>query len=272
MKNSTSNKNGKERETDVEGTVVNFPLPVREKGVFKHAASSHVLNFLADNPEVNVSIRQLSRITPVSERSTREAVDVLAANGLIETFHEGNARRVQINRERLQKPSDPTYSIPQSSFWTPVRVATVRITEEFESVRGIVLFGSVARGKADARSDIDLWVLVEGDSRDLLQYRHAANTIARELEELRIPSTIPLSEAKQVDFEAQWETIKEELEDPTHSVSGTERRSFEIIVETPASILTQSTRVDPERLFGDGITLRSSETLERVKQEVLRDD
>ncbi len=251
---------------------MDLPIPVRGAELFKHSASEYVLNFLADNPEIDVSIRQLSRVTPVSERATREAVDALEANDLIEVDSRGNARRVSINRNRLHRPDDPIQSIPQVDFRTPVRVARHYIEDELDDVLGIVLFGSVARGEADRQSDIDLWILVDGDSGDLLQQRNAANKLARDLERLRIPSTIPLKEARDEDFEAMWSEIRETLEEDEGDWASADRHSFEFVVETPRSIINQSPRVDSEKLFGEGITLVSSEALERVKREVLGDE
>lgn len=269
MGRQNSKEDPEDDATEVSGASIGFPLPVRGSQLFKHGAAPHILNFLSDNPDIDVSIRQLSRVVPMSERATREAVDALEANDLLGTHHQGNARRVHINRDRLDKPADPVRSIPQTEFQTPVRVACRYIEDELEDVRGIVLFGSVARGTADRRSDIDLWVLVANDH---LQQRHEANTLARELEDLQIPPTIALADARDADFETNWEAIRTRLETDDQDWASAQRHSFEIIVETPGSILAQSSRVDPDQLFGHGITLRSSELLDRVKQELLSDE
>jgi predicted nucleotidyltransferase len=195
-------------------------------------------------------------------------VDVLESNDLIETFHKGNARRVHINRSLLHKPADPIRSIPQTEFQTPVRVAQPYIEDELENVLGIVLFGSVARGDADRRSDIDLWVLVGGDQ---MQQRYAANELSKHLNGLQIPPSVAVTDALNADFERDWDQIRETLESDDRTWSSAQRHSFEIIVETPRSIINQADRVDAEQLFGAGITLHSSETLERVKIEVLND-
>lgn len=250
----------------LEGGGLTLPLPVRDGTLFKHGATAYILNFLGDNPDINVSIRQLSRVTPHSERATREAVDILEANGLIEIFHEGNARRVHINRSLLHKPADPIRSIPQTEFQTPVRVAQQYIEDELENVLGIVLFGSIARGNADRRSDIDLWVLVGGDQ---MQQRHEANQLSKRLDGLQIPPSVAVTDALNADFESDWNKIREALESDSQTWSSAQRYRFELIVETPQSIINQADRVDADELFGAGITLRSSETLERVKVEVL---
>jgi len=205
----------------------------------------------------------------MSERATREAVDVLVANDLLETYHQGNARRVHINRARFDKPSDPFRSIPQTEFQTPVRVACRYIEQELDDVKGIVLFGSVAGGTADRQSDIDLWVLVADDH---LEQRHAANKLSTRLENLQIPPTIALADATDADLEANWSEIRTRLEADDQNRASAQRYSFEIIVETPESILAQSDRIEPDQLFGQGITLVSSELLDRVKQAVISDE
>lgn len=252
-----------------EGASIGLALPLRDSDLFRHGASRYVLNFLSDNPEVNVSIRQLATITPYSERSTRAAVDALEANGLLETHHEGNARRVQINRSRLSHPADPITSIPQPQFRTPVRVARQYLEDTFEEVYGLILFGSVARGTADRQSDIDLWVLVGGDH---MEQRHEANKLASHLGSMHIPPTIPLADASAVDFTDNWAEIKSVLEDEEVPLEHADRYSFELLVETPRSIIAQTERIDAAAIFGEGITVLSSDTLERTTLEVLGDE
>lgn len=266
MESNNSNGPPPQPPADRNGDTLALPIPVHTDELFKHTASPHILNFLAANPDVNVSIRQLSRVTPVTERSTREAVDALEASGLVETFHEGNARRVHINRAALQKSDDPIQSIPQTDFRTPVRVARHYIADELEDVLGIVLFGSVARGTADRQSDIDLWILVDGE---LLEQRNRATKLARDLGKLKIPATIAIEGASERGFDERWDEIRDRLDSDSDAWPSAGRFSFEFVVETPQSILEQSTRVDPDRLFGEGITLHSTETFDRVVREVI---
>jgi predicted nucleotidyltransferase len=248
-----------------EGLGVTLGLPVQEPELFKHGATSHILNFLADNPDFKLSLRQLARVVPYTERSVREAVDVLEANDLVRTVHEANARRVQINRDRLQNEDDPILSIPQTEFQLPTRIGTLTLEDELDDIRGILLFGSVARGEADRQSDIDLWVLVDDDA---MGQQHTANKLSDELSGLQIPPAVALRDASDADIEENWETIREQLENDGQNWASAQRYSFEIIVETPTSFLNQLDRVDTE-MFTEGITLRESETFQRCKQEVL---
>lgn len=244
-------------------------IPVQQPELFKHKATSYILNFLSDNPEINLSIRQLSKVTPVSERSTKDAVDVLEDNNLIKIHQKGNARRVQINRDILDNPSDPISKIPQSEYRTPVRIAKTYLKEKLNDIKGLVLFGSVARGQADKKSDIDLWILIE---KNLFKNRNEANVIAKDLGDLHIPETIGLNEAKEVNQYSDWESIFNKLESPNNKNTAGSRYSYQFIVEIPKSVTNQSSRIDPEKLFGEGITLISSPALKKVKKEVVQDE
>jgi predicted nucleotidyltransferase len=269
MENNSSKEEWDDASDPGKGASIELALPVRDAELFKHGATTYVLNFLSDNPDSNVSVRQLSKVVPLSERATREAINVLEANDLVETFHKGNARRVHINRSRLDNPTDPINNIPQTQFHPPVRIACHYIEEKLEEVQGIILFGSVARGEADRQSDIDLWVLVGGDQ---MQQRHNANKLAKHLGELQIPSTIAAADALNADFETGWDEVKDTLEADEQDWASAQRYSFEMLIETPRSIINQLDRIDAEKLFGKGITLRSSETLDRIKLEVLDDE
>lgn len=256
---------------DQQGATIALSVPIRDESLFNHQASAPILQFLGDNPEFDLSVRQLSRVTPVSARATGDAVDALAANGLVEVAHEGNARRVRINRNRFWDPDDPIKRVPQPRYHIPIRVAQHYLQDELDGVCGLVLFGSAARGEADRQSDIDLWVLVEGDSTHLLEQRNGANKLARTLETLRIPSSVAMLEEQGRDFRSQWPSIRERLEDDD-SWASAPRYAYEFVVETRESFLGQSDRVDPHQLFAEGITIESSPTLDDVKSEVVSDD
>lgn len=263
-KSSTGERAGVPTQSD-EGSAIELALPVRDSGLFKHGATTHILDFLSDNPDFELSIRQLSNVVPYTERSVRESVDVLEANELVTTVTEGNARRVQINRRRLRKGDDPILSIPQSEFQLPTRIAKLTLEEELDELCGIIVFGSVARGTADRRSDVDLWVLVEADAT---RQQHEANKLADELAGLQIPPAVAVFDALDADLETDWANVKEMLEQDEQNWTSAQRYDFEIIVESPKSFLNQLDRVD-EDIFTEGITLVDSKTLQRLKQEVL---
>ena len=130
----------------------------------------------------------------------------------------------------MSKPADPVLRIPQPEFHAPVRTALDRLQTELDDVRGVLVFGSVARGQADRQSDIDLWVLAAGSRGE----QHRANEIATELGQERFDG---------------------------------ERYEFQVMVE---SIDSSHGYVDGlVDIFTDAITLYDSEVLPDLKAAVL---
>lgn len=283
-----------ETEGSDRGHTIELALPVRDGELFRHGASEHVLNLLADNPDLELSIGQLAAVVPYSNPSTRKAVDVLEANRLVTTTRRRNARLVGIDRSRLDTTTDPIVAIPQPEFQLPVRLAKRFVESELDGVAGIVLFGSVARGEADRQSDVDLWVLV---GEEPARQQHRANELAKELGELQIPASIDLqaltggsvpdSDGSGGDDRPRIEAgVLEYLDEARTSGDGpfgientlggrldgpAQRYSFEIVVESPDSLAARLDEFDPE-LFSGGITLFSTPTLESLKSEVLTRD
>lgn len=112
--------------------------------------------------------------------TTTKTIDVLSTNDLVVEERDGSRRLVQINRDRVTRPDDPYLEIPQSEFQAPVKAVTEALLDELDNVLAVVLYGSVARGEADRRSDIDLWVLVR---EDRLENQRRANGVRQSLEE-----------------------------------------------------------------------------------------
>ena len=214
---------------ETEQATVGLPVPAPNPDLFRHSATDDLLRLLLDNPYEQFTIRELGRLTDTAAQSVKRAVDVLEPNGLIVVETEGNRRLVGINRTRVTKPDDPVLRIPQPEFHPPVRAALDRIRDELGAVEGVVVFGSVARGRADRQSDIDLWVLAD-DRAD----QHRANELAKEL--------------------------------GTERFDG-DRYEFQILVETPDSARGHGDRL--EDVFTDAITLVESDTLRNLKREVL---
>ncbi len=157
-------------------------MPANDPDLYGYGAVDDVLLFLSRHRYDRFTPGELAEWIDFSEMTIRRAVDVLAKNDLVEYKPEGNRKPVQINRSRLSVPDDPILRISQEEYHQPVRAAVDELTAELEGVLGIVLYGSVARGEADRRSDVDLWVVVRGE-RGTAQ--RAANRIKDELEERR---------------------------------------------------------------------------------------
>lgn len=162
------------------GTAVSVSIPARDPDLFKHKATNDVLLLLSRHRFEEFTIGQLARQTGHTKPTVGRAVDVLSGNDLVVEESEGNRRLIEINRERLTVPQDPLMQIPQEEFQQPVKAAVDELEQDVEDVLGIVLYGSVARGEADRRSDIDLWVLV---SENRAECQRRVNELELDLEE-----------------------------------------------------------------------------------------
>lgn len=162
------------------GSRITLDVPARDADLFRSQAAHDVLSFLSRYHTDEFSITELTDTVDYSQPSISKATDVLVANDLVVERREGNTRRVHINRSRLLRPDDPFLQIPQAEFQAPVRAAVDEIVDRLDGVIGIVLYGSIARGEADRRSDVDLWVLVE---EDRMANQRTANSVRQELED-----------------------------------------------------------------------------------------
>ena len=163
------------------GTSISLSIPPSDSELFKHKATSDVLLFLTNHRLSDFSLRELATQIGHSHQSVRRAVNVLSTNDLVTESPKSNQRLVQINRQRLSIPDDPILRIPQSEYHQPVKTAVTKLREDISDVVGIILYGSVARGDADRRSDIDLWVLTRSGRAES---QREANAIARDLEDM----------------------------------------------------------------------------------------
>lgn len=162
------------------GASISLSIPVTNPELFKSKATNDILLFLTNHRFRSFSLTEVANQTGHSTQTVRRAAQTLIDNGLVVESPEGNQRSVQINRQRLSVPDDPILRIPQSEFHEPVKAAVDSLTSALDDVEGIVLYGSVARGEADRRSDIDLWVLTQGNRAE---NQRETNAVARNLEE-----------------------------------------------------------------------------------------
>ncbi len=216
------------------GTTISLDIPAQDADIFKSRAVHDTLSFLTRYHTDEFSITELTDAVDYSQPTITKAVNILATNDLVTDRRDGNTRLVQINPERLSRPDDSFLHIPQAEFHTPVRKAVDELAEQLDTVIGIVLYGSVARGDADRRSDIDLWVLVEDDR---MANQRTANRIRQDLEDQEFD---------------------------------TGRYAYEIDVESLPAVPNY---IDELRdVLGDGLVVYDSEKFETVRQMVFHGD
>lgn len=214
------------------GTYVRLPVPLGDPDAFRYGATADVLHILVENPDRAFTNRELHRVTGQGLSGVNAAVDTLDALGVVTVDRSGRANDVQINPEMLVKADDPVTTIPQANYHAPVRALLAELENRVPTEIGVVLFGSVARGTADRTSDIDLFVVVDGNRMKTQREAHA---------------------------------IEQDLADERFDG---DRYEAHIIVESGASAARHD-RID--EILTEGLTLRDSPTLDAVKQEVFTD-
>jgi len=213
---------------------ISLDVPALDADLFRSQAVHDILYFLSRYHTDEFSISELTDAVEYSQPSVSKAVDILVANDLVIEKREGNTRNVRINSGRLSRPDDPVLEVPQSEFQPPVRAAVEELCNDLEGVLGVVLFGSVARGEADRRSDIDLWVLVE---EDRMTNQRTANRVRQDLEEREFD---------------------------------TGRYAYEIDVEALPAVPNYVDEL--QEILSDGIVLYDSEKFDTVQQMVFHGD
>jgi predicted nucleotidyltransferase/biotin operon repressor len=207
--------------------------------VFRIEAADDILRLLADAHEAEFTIPELVDATGASRSTVWRAIDLLDSIGAIRVRETPQRNYVAINSDRLNK-DDPVLAIDQPAFHDPIRAFVKRVrtaiadADDVGPVVGIVVFGSVARGEADRRSDIDLFVVVEGDRTTA---RRVVTDVVADLQSQRFDG---------------------------------ERFAFEPYVESVESARRAGSKLD--EIFEEGVTVYGTETLESLRKTVIADE
>lgn len=205
-------------------------------GVFRLSAADDILRLLADAHESEFTIQELGEAVDVSRSTVWRAVDLLERVGAISVRETPQRNYVSIDPERLQK-DDPILAIEQSEFHAPIRAFVDGVEERVGNANalrelvGIVVFGSVARGEADRKSDIDVLVVVDGKR---IEARNIVTDYVSELEEQRF-------DGDRFEFEPYVETVE------------SAHRAGEKLME----------------IFTEGVTVYRTDALGKIRTEVL---
>jgi predicted nucleotidyltransferase len=209
------------------------------RDVFRIEAADTILRLLVDAHETEFTIPELVDATGAARSTVWRAVDLLDAIGVVRIRETPQRNYVSIDPSRLHK-DDPILAIDQPEFHAPIRAFVTRVkeaiaeVEDIDDLLGIVVFGSVARGEADRKSDIDLFVVVDGDRTSA---RRLVTDIVGELSE--------------------------------HRFDG-DRFAFEPYVESAES----AQRAGPKlrEIFDDGITVHGGDRLQSIRKAVFADE
>jgi len=210
--------------------------PDLDSGVFRIGAADDILRLLADAHDSEFSIPELVDATGVTRSTVWRAVDLLDSIGAVQVRETPQRNYIAINPDRLQK-DDPILAIPQSEFHAPIRAfvdcvqATITAAGDINDLLGIVIFGSVARGEADRQSDIDCFVVVDGDRTTA---RRQITDVAADLQSERFDG---------------------------------DRFVFEPYVESAKSAERAGSKLN--EIFAEGITIYRSDRLDEIRKDVI---
>ena len=214
-----------------------YPDP--DTDIFRIGAADDILRLLVDAHDTEFSIPELVDATGVTRSTVWRAVDLLDSIDAIRIRETPQRNYIAINPDRLQK-DDPTLGIPQSEFHAPIRAfvdrvqATTADTDDITDLLGIVIFGSVARGEADRQSDIDCFVVVDGN-----------RTTARR----QITDVVADLQSERFDGD---------------------RFVFEPYVESAESAERAGSKL--HEIFAEGMTVYGSDRLDEIRKEVVADE
>ncbi|MUV57005.1 Sugar-specific transcriptional regulator TrmB [Halogeometricum rufum] len=161
--------------------------PGDDTRVFRLRAADAVLRHIVDAHESEFTLRELADVTDHSRSTVWRAVEFLENLGVVQVRETAQRKYVAIDPAQLQK-DDPILGIEQTEYHAPIRAFVERIetaigdADDVDQLLGVLVFGSVARGEADRKSDIDAFVLVDGDRTVA---RRLVSDVANELGEER---------------------------------------------------------------------------------------
>lgn len=210
--------------------------PGDETRIFRFQAADDVLRLLVDAHESEFTMQELGDKTEYSRSTVWRAVELLDEVGVVRIRETPQRKYVAIDPTHLRK-DDPVLAIEQIEYHQPIRAFVQQVetaieeSDDLDRLVGIVVFGSVARGEADRKSDIDVFVLVDGDRTSA---RRIVSEIAAELGEKRFDG---------------------------------DRYTFEPFVESIES--TQRLGEKLREQFEEGVSVYTSTDLRRIQTEVL---
>lgn len=210
--------------------------PARETEIFRSRTADDILRLLVDAHTEEFTISELVDATGAARSTVWRAVELLNDLHVLRIRETPQRKYVTIDSTALQK-EDPVLAIEQPEFHEPIRAFRDEIldifeaTDDVERLVGTVVFGSVARGDADRQSDIDVFVVVDGD-------RTAARSAVADV----------VSDLRERQFDG-------------------DRYEFEQYVESIDSAIRAGRKL--QNIFEEGITIYEAQGFQDVRREVM---
>ncbi|MFC7203313.1 nucleotidyltransferase domain-containing protein [Haloferax namakaokahaiae] len=211
--------------------------PGDDTKIFRLRAADDVLRLLVDAHESEFTMSELADETDHSRSTVWRAVELLDELDVLQIRQTTQRKYVAIDNAHLEK-DDPILALEQTEYHDPIRAFVTRVedavaaTSDIDRLLGVLVFGSVARGEADRKSDIDVFVLVEGDRTSA---RRIVSGVAADLGEERFDG---------------------------------DRYTFEPFVETAESAQRVGDKLREQ--FREGVTVYGTDEFQQVRKAVMK--
>lgn len=210
--------------------------PEGETAVFRTSVADDVVRLLADASGTEFTIPEMVEATGASRSTVWRAVNLLESVGVVRVREAPQRNYVSVRPESVET-GDSVEGIPQPEFREPVLAFVDAVREriagpeDVDRLLGGVVFGSVARGEADRRSDVDVFVVVEGDRTSA---RRLVAGVAEEIGQRRFDG---------------------------------DRFAFDPSVETDESAIRAGSKL--REVFVEGVTVERTDELDTIRKAVL---
>ena len=114
-------------------------------------------------PEKRFSGRELARLLDLSASRTSEILELFRKYGIVNRIRIGNTSEWTLNKESiLVKKLSNVFNI-EEKIYLDLKSQIYKTFSKEKNILKVILYGSVARGKEQPNSDIDLFILVKNE-------------------------------------------------------------------------------------------------------------
>lgn len=135
-----------------------------------------LLTYFYTNRSARVYVRQLARILDVDSTNLSRELGRLESEGLLQSEVEGRQRYYSINSDYPYLKA--VFTLLQGS--VGIQPTLEQAVRSIEGIEAVSIYGSFAKGEADAASDIDLLIIGDPDQAQLaIEIRKAEKVLNR---------------------------------------------------------------------------------------------
>lgn len=122
-----------------------------------------IMKILNRYPEKRFSGRELARLLNVSASRTSEILELFRKYGVVNRIRIGNTSEWTLNKESiLVRKLSNVFNI-EEKIYLDLKSKIYKTFSKEKNILKVILYGSVARGKEQPNSDIDLFILVNNE-------------------------------------------------------------------------------------------------------------